>query len=44
MAGRAVSAPALKSDLAVEVNIAHVLVVLPHMHLPDDIAELFQEA
>ena len=44
MAGRAASAPALKSQLAVEVNLAHDPAVLPHMHLPEDIAELFEEA
>ena len=44
MAGRAASSPALKSDLAVEVNIAHDPAVLPHMHLREEIAELFDEA
>ena len=44
MLGPAASAPALKSDLAVEVNLAHGSAVLPRTHLPDDIAELFQEA
>ena len=44
IAGRAESAPAPKLDLAVEVNIAHDPAALPHMHLPEDIAELFEEA
>ena len=44
MSGRASSAPALKSNEAVEVHLAHDPAVLPHMYLPEDIAELFQEA
>ena len=41
--GRAESAPALRRDPAT-VNIAHDSSVLPHLHLPEDIAELFEEA
>jgi len=40
--GRAASAPTLKSDAA--VYIAHDLTILPHLHLPEDIASLFEEA
>ena len=41
--GRAESAPALRRDPAT-VNIAHDSSTLPHLHLPEDIAELFEEA
>ena len=44
MTGQAASAPALKSDLADEVNLAHDPAVLPHMQLPQDIAEVCEEA
>ena len=44
MTGRAASAPALKSDLAVEVHLARGPAALPYLHLPENIAELFQEA
>jgi hypothetical protein len=40
--GRAISAPTLKSDSA--VYIARDPVLLPHLHLPEDIASLFEEA
>ena len=40
--GRAALAPTLKSDAA--VYIAHDPAVLPHLHLPEDIARLFEEA
>jgi hypothetical protein len=40
--GRAASAPTLKSDSA--VYIAHDPALLPHLHLPEDIASLFEEA
>ena len=40
--GRAALAPTLKSDAA--VYIAHDPSVLPHLHLPEDIARLFEEA
>ena len=40
--GRAASAPTLKSDAA--VYIAHDATRLPHLHLPEDIASLFEEA
>jgi len=40
--GRAASAPTLKSDAA--VYIAHDPTLLPHLHLPEDIATLFEEA
>ena len=47
MEGRAASAPALKSDTAAAINLttelAHDPAVLPHLHLPDDIARLFPE-
>ena len=39
--GLAASAPTLKSDAA--VYIAHDLMLLPHLHLPEDIATLFEE-
>ena len=38
MAVRASSAPALKSNEAVGIHLAHDLAVLPHMYLPEDIA------
>ena len=48
MEGRAASAPALKSDTAAAINLttelAHDPAVLPHLHLPEDIARLFPEA
>ena len=44
MSGRALSAPALKSNDAAEVHLAHDPAVLPHMYMPEDIAELFEEA
>ena len=40
--GRAASAPTLKSGAA--VYIAHDPTLLPHLHLPEDIATLFEEA
>ena len=40
--GRAAIAPTLKSDVA--VHLAHDPVLLPHQHLPEDIARLFPEA
>ena len=40
--GRAAIAPTQKSDSA--VHLAHNPVLLPHQHLPEDIAELFTEA
>ena len=47
MEGRAASAPALKSDTAAAINLttelAHDPAVLPHLHLPEDIARLFPE-
>ena len=48
MDGRAASAPALKGDTAAAINLTteltHDPAVLPHLHLPEDIAELFPEA
>ena len=49
MEGRAASAPALKSDTAAAIinlttELAHDPAVLPHLHLPEDIARLFPEA
>ena len=48
MEGRAASAPALKSDTAAAINLttefAHDPAVLPHLHLPEDIAELLPGA
>ena len=41
MTGRASSAPALKSTEAVEIHIAHDPAVLPHMYMPEDIADIF---
>ena len=43
MAGRASSAPALKSNEVIEAHLAHDPAALPHMHFPEDIAELVQE-
>ena len=40
--GRAALAPTLKSDAA--VHLAHDPVILPHQHLPEDIAGLFPKA
>ena len=43
MDGRAESASLLRRTLGT-VNIAYDSDVLPHLHLPEDIAEFFQEA
>ena len=40
--GRAAIGPTLKFYIA--VHLAHDLVFLPHQHLPEDIARLFEEA
>ena len=40
--GRAALAPTFKSDAA--VHLAREPVILPHQHLPEDIARLFPEA
>ena len=40
--GRAALAPTLKSDAA--GHVAHDPLILPHQHLPEDIARLFPEA
>ena len=42
LVGRATIAPTLKSDIV--VHLAHDPVLLPHQHLPEDIARLFEEA
>ena len=40
--GRAAIAPTLKAHIA--VHLAHDPVLLPHQHLPEDLARLFEEA